>query len=164
YKTPTSLKPRTLRPLYTVKTIPPVSGGSQAADAESAVPVTSIKPKEKRFRMTAREWLAYDPSQGESEPLIGTPNKVIVGPLTKNLVIAGDKSFKTTFLMRLGASLAAGKTVFDELPVHHACRVVHIHAELNPAELQQRVIASVSGMPDRALDEFVNVRDTRVHL
>jgi AAA domain/Bifunctional DNA primase/polymerase, N-terminal len=167
-KTPTSLVAKPMkskfqfaRPLYTVDTVPPVSGGS-GADA-SVTPVTSVKAREKKYRLTAREWISYEPSQGESDSLIGT-TQAIVRPRTKNLVVAGDKSFKTTFMMRLAASLASGETCFDELPVMRSCRVAHIHAELNPSELKQRVIASVAGLPDKGLDEFIPVRDMQANL
>ncbi len=160
FTAPTSLKSKFSHPLYTVATVPSVSGGSQEADAMPA-PTPAPTPKT-RYCMTAEEWEKRDFSKEESESLIGTETNAIIRPLTKNLVVAGDKSFKTTFLMRLGASLASGETVFEELPVRRSCRVLHIHAELNPAEIKQRVIASIANLDTKG--QFFPVRDTLVHL
>jgi hypothetical protein len=122
---------------------------------------TSV-PAPQGYCMTAEEWMAYDFSKEESEPLIGTAANAIIRPMTKNLIIAPDKAFKTTFLMRVMAGLAAGITVYDELPVQRACKIVYFHAELNPAELKQRITASVVSVDTHR--NFVNVRDIRVHL
>ncbi|HZW96118.1 MAG TPA: bifunctional DNA primase/polymerase [Candidatus Eremiobacteraceae bacterium] len=126
------------------------------------VTVGKLTTTPKGYSMTAEEWMAHDFSAEESESLVGTETNAIIRPLTKNLLIAPDKSFKTTFLMRLVAGLAAGKTVFEQLPVRRACRVVYFHAELNPAEVQQRITASVVNIDTEG--RFVNVRDIRTHL
>jgi hypothetical protein len=116
----------------------------------------------KGYIMTAEEWRDYEFPPADKEALIGTDDNTIVRPLTKNLVIAPDKAFKTTFLMRMMAGMASGETVFDELPVLKPCRVLYFHAELNPAEIQQRVIASIATVDTHG--RFINVRDIRVHL
>jgi hypothetical protein len=114
------------------------------------------------YAMTSEEWAAKDFSAEETDSLIGTATNAIIRPLTKNLVLAPDKAFKTTFLMRLMASLAAGVTIFDELPVNKAYKIVYFHAELNPTEIQQRVVASVGGVDPQG--RFVHVRDIKTHL
>ena len=114
------------------------------------------------YCMTAEEWAAHDFSKEESESLIGTATNAIVRPLTKNLVLAPEKAFKTTFLMRLMAGLAAGVTIYDELPVRKPCKIVYFHAELNPAELQQRIAASVVDVDTQG--RFIHNRDIRTHL
>jgi AAA domain/Bifunctional DNA primase/polymerase, N-terminal len=153
---PTSLKPRTYRhPLYTVTTVPSVSGGSQEAD-------TVAPPKRKGLCMSVEDWIKHDFSKEETEPVIGTPGGTIVGPLTKNLVVAGEKAFKTTLLLRLATSLAVGETVIPDLPVLRPHRVLYIHAELNPPEIKQRLIAAVADIDTQG--RFYNARDIMVHL
>jgi hypothetical protein len=114
------------------------------------------------YDMSSEEWAAYDFSKDESDSLIGTETNVIIPPRTKNLVLAADKSFKTSFLLRLMASLASGTTVYDELPVTKPCKVVYIHSELNPVELKKRIIASVVDVDVQG--RFRNIRDIRAHL
>lgn len=136
-------------------------------DAEPLSPIVTIgningNPIPSGYCMTAEEWAAYDFSKEESESLIGTATNAIIRPLTKNLVLAPEKAFKTTFLMRLMAGLAAGQTIYDELPVMKPCKIVYFHAELNPAELQQRIAASVVDVDTQG--RFIHNRDIRTHL
>jgi hypothetical protein len=131
-----------------------------------AKPLSPIATTPRGYRMTAEEWRDYDFSAEEKDPLIatkvGAKEVSIIRPMTKNLILASEKSFKTTFLLRQMAGLAAGRTVFDSLSVKRAGRVVYFHAELAPSEIQERVTATITDLDTRG--EFVNVRDIRANL
>lgn len=66
--------------------------------------------------MSGEEWLNFDFGNESSDAIIGTPEKAIVRPLTKNLIEAPEKAFKTTFLLRLAVAVSTGQTVFPSLP------------------------------------------------
>jgi hypothetical protein len=107
--------------------------------------------------MSAEEWLNAEFSAKESEVLIGSPDNPLVRPLTKNLVQAPEKAFKTTFLLRLTLGLSGGETVFPSLTACRPQRVVYLHGELNPAELKERIRDAAQGL-SRPLDQFFQGR------
>jgi hypothetical protein len=130
------------------------------------VPATAVSsaPKNNPFSMTVEQWGAYEFSEQESTPIIGTSENAVARPRTKNLIVGAEKVFKTSFLMRLMAGLASGETIFPELPTFHAdgLKVLYIHAELNPHELKERIPFSVSEVDTQG--KLVHTRDIDVHL
>jgi RecA-family ATPase len=92
----------------------------------------------------------------------------IVRPGTKNLVVAAEKSFKTTMLMRLGMGMACGYTVYPSLPVVRPVRVLYIHGEMNPKELAERRTAAAASIPPEAIaigeNNFIDGRSIDAHL
>jgi AAA domain len=66
--------------------------------------------------------------------------------------------------MREAAGLASGETFFPELSTfrEEGSKILYFHAELNPHEIKQRVIASIADTTTQG--KFVFVRDTGVHL
>jgi RecA-family ATPase len=113
--------------------------------------------------LSAEDWLKADFRVEESEILIGTPDNPILRPLTKNFIEAPDKSFKTTFLLRLALGLSTGKSVFSSLPVKAPRRVLYLHGELAPAELKERLQEAAIGLP-RPLDNFFQGRSLNASL
>jgi hypothetical protein len=107
--------------------------------------------------MSGEEWLNADFGPESSDAIIGTPEKAIVRPLTKNLIEAPEKAFKTTFLLRLAVALSIGRTVFPSLPVSKSKRVLYLHGELAPPELKERLECAVQHLP-RPLDNFFQGR------
>jgi hypothetical protein len=107
--------------------------------------------------MSGEEWLSKDFTSESGEVLIGTSTNSIVRPLTKNLIEAPEKAFKTTFLLRLALGLSAGQTVFDSLPVTHSKRVLYLHGELSNAEIKERLEAAVQEVR-RPIDNFLQGR------
>jgi RecA-family ATPase len=101
-------------------------------------PVT-VNPTTNTFILSAQEWLKANFSVAESEVIVGTTGNPLVRPLTKNLVQAPEKAFKTTFLMRLALGISTGETVFSSLPVKNPRRVLYLHGELALAERPQRL-------------------------
>ena len=123
----------------------------------------NVDPPNNRLIMSAEEWLNADFHADESEVLMGTPGNALVRPLTKNLVQAPEKAFKTTFLLRLTLGLSSGKTVFPSLPVCRPQSVLYLHGELNPAELKERLRDAVQDLP-RPLDQFFQGRSLTASL
>jgi hypothetical protein len=113
--------------------------------------------------MSAEEWLCAKFQLEESEVLIGTPENALVRPLTKNLVQAPEKAYKTTFLLRQALGLSSGQTVFSSLPVCRRQRVLYLHGELNPAELKERLRDAAQGL-SRPLEEFFQGRSLSASL
>lgn len=113
--------------------------------------------------LTAEEWLALPTETDEKRIVIGSPTQPIVRTLTKNLVEGPEKSFKTSFMMRLTLGMSCGVAVFSPLPVLRARRVLYIHGELSPPEIRERTLSAVIGLP-RPLDNFFMARDLQVHL
>jgi AAA domain len=115
---------------------------------------------------TAREWMKRPYRAMRSENfIIGTPQNTIVEPLTKNLVEAAEKSFKTTALLRLTMGMSGGVTVFPQLPVtKQKLKTLYLHGELGVIQLEERVISAAQGLPDECLDNFIQGRDLGAHL
>src|ERR1700730_12723772 len=99
--------------------------------------VTVNPPSSGNLILSAEDWLNADFRVEDSEVVVGAPENPLVRPLTKNLIQAPEKAFKTTFLMRLALGISTGETVFSSLPVRRALRVMYLHGELAPAELKQ---------------------------
>lgn len=103
--------------------------------------------------MSAEEWLRTDPTLSNASPIIGEPENPLVRPMTKNLIEAGEKEFKSTFAMRICLGLSVGKAVFPSLPIGEPRRVLYLHGELSPSELKERVCAAAKELA-RPLDNF----------
>lgn len=127
-----------------------------------ATPPTVNPPKD-RLIMSAEEWLTADFQSQDSEMLIGTPGNALVRPLTKNLIQAPEKAYKTTFLLRLTLGLSSGETVFPSLPVCRPQRVLYLHGELNPPELKERLRDAAQGLA-RPLEQFFQGRSLTASL
>jgi len=97
------------------------------------------------------------------EALIGSRENPIVRPLTKNFVEAADKSFKTTFLLRLALGMSEGTSVYPSLPVPAPRRVLYLHGELAPSELKERLEEAAIGL-HRPLDQFFQGRSLEASL
>jgi AAA domain len=126
-------------------------------------PATVNPPSSGNLILSAEDWLNADFSVAESEVLIGTRENPLVRPLTKNLVQAAEKAFKTTFLMRLALGISTGETVFSSLPVARPRRVLYLHGELAPVEIQERLQEAASGLR-RPLDRFFQGRSMKANL
>jgi hypothetical protein len=113
--------------------------------------------------MTAEEWLDRNFELSETDIIIGSTNQAIIRPLTKNIIEGSWKSFKTTFALRLMLGLSCGETVFEKLPVLRCRKALYVHGELSPPEIRERTQSAVVGLP-RPLDNFLEVRDLRIHL
>ena len=113
--------------------------------------------------MTAEQWLIAEFSVEESAVLIGTPENALVRPLTKNLIQAPEKAYKTTFLLRLTLGLSTGETVYPSLPVYRPQRVLYLHGELNPAELKERLRDAAQHL-SRPLEQFFQGRSLTASL
>jgi RecA-family ATPase len=115
------------------------------------------------FILNAEEWLKADFGVEESHVLIGTPDNPIIRPLTKNLVEASDKSFKTTFLLRLTLAMATGTSVYPSLPVLRPRKILYLHGELAPPELKERLRDAARDLP-RPLENFFQGRSLNASL
>lgn len=113
--------------------------------------------------MSAEQWLTAEFKVEESDVLLGSAQNALVRPLTKNLVQAPEKAYKTTFLLRLALSLASGRTLFPSLPAQRAIPVLYLHGELNPAELKERLLAAIQEVP-RPLNNFFQGRSLNASL
>ena len=113
--------------------------------------------------LSAEDWLNANFSVVESEVIVGTCETPLIRPLTKNLIQAPEKAFKTTFLMRLAMGISTGETVFSSLPVPRPHRVLYLHGELSPAELKQRLKEASVGLK-RPLDNFFQGRSLNANL
>lgn len=90
--------------------------------------------------LTADEWCTLP--LDTIEPVIGTRDNCIVRPLTKNIILAPEKAFKTTFTLRLMLGLSNGTCTFPELPIFRPATVLYVHGELSPPEIQVRTRAA----------------------
>ena len=124
---------------------------------------TTVNPPKNCLILSAEEWLTTDFRVEESEILIGTPEHAIVRPLTKNLIQAPEKAYKTTFLLRLTLALSIGDTVFPSLPANGSHRVLYLHGELAPAELKERLQEAARELL-RPLDQFFQGRSLSASL
>jgi RecA-family ATPase len=111
---------------------------------------------------TAEEWLNLDFRTNQSQIVAGTPEQPIIRVGTKNVIEAPEKSFKTTFMLRFALGLSSGKTVYPLLPVPKKRKVLYLHGELAPAEIQERTRAASAGL-FRPLDNLVECRDISMH-
>jgi len=123
----------------------------------------TVNPTTHTFILSAERWLKADFSIAESEIIVGTPNNPLIRPLTKNLVQAPEKAFKTTFLMRLALGISTGQTVFSSLPVKSSRRVLYLHGELALAELKERIKEAADGLK-RPLNNFFQGRSLSASL
>lgn len=126
-------------------------------------PVTVSPPPSGNLILTAEDWFNANFSVAEGEVIVGTHENPLVRPLTKNLVQAPEKAFKTTFLMRLTMGISTGETVFPSLPVKRPQRVLYLHGELAPAELKQRLKEASVGLK-RPLDNFLQGKSLNANL
>jgi hypothetical protein len=113
--------------------------------------------------LTAEQWLSLPVDTDEKRIVLGSPSQPIVRTLTKNLIEGPEKSFKTSFLLRLMLGVSRGATVYSPLPVLGPRKVLYIHGELSSPEIQERTRAAVVDLK-RPLDNFFQVRDPQVHL
>src|SRR5581483_3834945 len=118
--------------------------------------ITSNTHPRRNVVRTAEEWISLNLNLEASEPIFGTAQNVIVGPRSKTLIEAAEKSFKSTFVMRIMMGLAMGVTIFPELPVHQPRKVLYIHGELSDSELISRTLGASSELP-RPLTNFDQV-------
>ena len=126
-------------------------------------PATVNTPLSGNLILSAEDWLNADFSVEESEVVVGTSENPLVRPLTKNLVQAAEKAFKTTFLLRFALGISTGETVFASLPVTRPRRVLYLHGELAPVELKERLREAASGL-QRPLDRFFQGRSMKANL
>jgi hypothetical protein len=125
-------------------------------------PKTANQPND-RLIMTAEEWFDFDFQVEDSQMLIGTRDNAIVRPGTKNIILAPEKAFKTSFLLRLALGLSTGQTVFPSLPVSRRVRVLYLHGELAPAELKERLQTATQNLK-RPLGQFYQGRSLSASL
>ena len=126
-----------------------------APGTKSSLPVTRI--------LTAEEWLTLDTNTDERSVVIGSSSQPIFRKFTKNLVEAPEKSFKTSFLLRLKLGVSQGITVYSALPVLCSRRVLYVHGELSKPEIKERTASGVVSL-SHPLDNFFQERDPRIHL
>jgi len=139
--------------------------------ADDAQPSAAIKNPEgqppSRARLlsvlTAEEWLNLPTEVDEEKIVIGSRTQAIVRTQTKNLIEGAEKSFKTSFLLRLMLGLSCKTTVYSRLPVLRARKVLYVHGELSFPEIKERMLPAVAGL-SRPLDNFFQTRDFQVHL
>ena len=112
--------------------------------------------------LTAEQWLSLPVDTDEKRIVLGSPSQPIVRTLTKNLIEGPEKSFKTSFLLRLMLGVSCGVTVYSPLPVLRPRKVLYIHGELSPPEIQERTRSAVVGL--RPLDNLFEMRDLQIHL
>jgi hypothetical protein len=122
----------------------------------------SIHTPSNSFILNADDWANIDPSS-EGDPIIGPSENPVVRSLTKNLIQAPEKAFKTTFLMRFLLGLSSGETVFLPLPVLRRRRVLYLHGELAVSELRERLQAAANGLKG-PLDAFFQGRSLTANL
>ncbi len=117
----------------------------------------------RRLVLTAEEWEKYE-VELESNYIIGSPDNPIVRPETKNLIVGPEKVWKTTFGLRLAASMASSTTLFSKLPVPEGRprKVLYLHGELNRTEMKERIAAAIQGVKTNGL--LIQGRDLGAHL
>jgi hypothetical protein len=124
----------------------------------------TVKPNSSgNLILSAEDWLKADFTADDSQVLIGTQKNPLVRSLTKNLIQAPEKAFKTTFLLRLALGISTGETVFSSLPVKSPRPVLYLHGELSPAELKERLQEAAVGLR-RPLDNFFQGRSLNASL
>jgi hypothetical protein len=113
---------------------------SRVSPRDDAAPAQTLKkpPKsDRRFILTLHEWSCVE-FDSDDVPILGTSQNAVVRPGTKNIVEAAEKSFKTSLLYPLALGLACGETVYSELPVSRAYKVLYLHGELSKREIAER--------------------------
>ena len=160
-------------------------GGSLVADAQKLAAVQQEKKPRKQLRaerpvksgahhannrkevfFSALEWKdrPFHDQPGEENYIIGSAQNVICWPFGKHVIQAPEKSFKTTFLKRLMAGMACGRTLFPQLPVNpKKRRILYTHGELSVPELEARTVPALVGLPDTkngGLDGLIEGRCT----
>jgi len=118
---------------------------SRVSPRDDAAPAQNPKKpprSDRRFILTLDEWSRVE-FDSDGEPILGTPKNAIVRPGTKNIVEAAEKSFKTSVLYPLALGLACGQTVYPELPVSRAYKVLYLHGELSKREIAERQEAAL---------------------
>jgi RecA-family ATPase len=122
----------------------------------------------KAFFFSLEEWENVDLATDDHAVLLGTPQNSIIRPGTKNVVVAPEKAFKTTTLLRLALGMAGGHTVYPSLPVARPAKVLYIHGEMTPKEIAERTEAAATNLPrdvyDRAKCNFIEGRSIDAHL
>jgi hypothetical protein len=113
--------------------------------------------------LTAEQWLNLPVDTDEKRIVLGSANQPIIRTLTKNIIEAPEKAFKTSFLLRLMLGVSCGVTVYSPLPVLRPRKVLYIHGELSPPEIQERTRSAVVDL-ERPLENFFQVRDLQLHL
>ena len=121
-------------------------------------------PTSPRLIHNMQEWLNLELTAAEKDVVIGSPDNAIVRPGTKNLIEASEKSYKTTFLLRLLAGMASGETVYPELPVTRSRRVLYLHGELSNAEIKDRTLAAAKSLISQPSPNFWQGRVLDAHL
>lgn len=111
--------------------------------------------------LTAEEWRTLPTDT--TPALIGSCKHRIMRPYTKNIVLAPEKEFKTTFQLQVWVCASCGVTVFKELPVPQPVRVLYLHGELSPPEIQERLYQAAHGLPG-PLSNFYTGREPGIHL
>lgn len=123
---------------------------------------------EKEFFYSAEEWDNIDLETEDNAVLVGTPSNPIIRPGTKNLIEAPEKTFKTTFALRQLFGMASGYTVYPSLPAARPVRVLYMHGEMTPKELEERRAAAQIGIPPDFLKigrkNFIDGRSLDAHL
>jgi RecA-family ATPase len=135
---------------------------------------TASQPKVKidlsvnAFFLNLEQWGNVDFSSNDNSVLVGTQQNAIIRPGTKNLVVAPEKKFKTTVLLRLAIGMACGYTVYPSLPIARSASVLYIYGEMIPKELEERTLAAKTGIPVESLalgsTNFVGGRSIAAHL
>lgn len=144
-----------------IKTLTATPGQSQVEPG----PSDSLRSKPQTPGIyTMQDWLDLPLSTDEKEIVIGTPENSIIRPRTKNLIEAAEKSFKTTFLLRLLGGLSCGETVFPQLHVVRPRRVLYLHGELSNAEIKERTTSLANSLQSRTFTNFWQGRALNVHL
>jgi len=124
---------------------------------------SSPNPEPEKLIRTLQEWLDMNPSALEQEAVIGSPDNPIVRPRTKNFIEGPEKSFKTTFALRLAAGISCGTTVFPLMPVPRAHSVLYLHGELSDLDIRDRSIAASTDLKG-PFDNLQQGRVLRAHL
>jgi AAA domain len=124
----------------------------------------------KEFFFSIEQSDTVDWNQDTEDPsvLVGTPKNPIIRRGTKNLIEAPEKTFKTTFGLRMSIGLASGYTVYPSLPIARSARVLYAHGEMTARELKERRDAAQAGIPPEFLavgkKNFIDGRSLDAHL
>src|SRR5271169_3324521 len=122
---------------------------------------------DKRKIMAVPEWLKQPfKEMKQYDAILGSYSNPVIRPGTKNTIEAPEKAFKTTFLLRLCMGLAAGISVFPEIPIVRTAgmKVLYLHGELSMREIEERTVAAARDIPPEKLVNFYTGKDLGVHL
>jgi hypothetical protein len=132
--------------------------------AHKTFPVANAPKASPRSRiLTAQEWMDLDLSGEEGTAIIGTRQNPLIRPGSRNFIEAAEKSFKTTFALKLALGLARGLTVFTELPIPERQRTLYLHGELGLAEIKARTIDAAQNLTG-PWENMMQGRDLVAHL